>query len=216
MEANGDWASLPKERRTEGVRLTPISDRVARLISLVSNAPLVAFFTFLILLTQSGTRNFFPLLLVTGVFGTIIPLDLLYYLSTRGVISDMYAPQKETRVIPFLGSMVSYALGAVVLIAITAPPIIVGLMLCYFVNTLIMMLVSLRWKISVHASGIAGPITALIYNLGAIAVPSLLLLVPVGWARLQLRAHTISQVLVGALLTITVTWLQLKAYLTLL
>jgi membrane-associated phospholipid phosphatase len=85
-------------------------------------------------------------------------------------------------------------------------------MLCYCGNTVIMMLISLKWKISIHASGIAGPLTALVFSLGVIAVTFLLLVVPVAWARLTLKAHTPMQVIVGALLTILITWVQLGIY----
>ena len=63
-----------------------------------------------------------------------------------------------------------------------------------------------------HASGIAGPLTALIYVVGLTAIPFLLLVVPVGWARLKLKAHTPAQVVAGVLLTIVTTWIQLGIY----
>jgi membrane-associated phospholipid phosphatase len=89
-------------------------------------------------------------------------------------------------------------------------------MLCYLGNTVVMMFITLRWKISVHASGIAGPSTALVYLLGAIAAPLLLLAVPVGWARIKLGAHTILQVIGGASLTFLITWIQIGVYMSIL
>jgi membrane-associated phospholipid phosphatase len=79
-----------------------------------------------------------------------------------------------------------------------------------------MMFISLRWKISVHASGIAGPSTALIYAFGVMAAPLLLLALPVAWARVKLGAHTILQVALGVLLTILITWIQMRVYLSIL
>jgi membrane-associated phospholipid phosphatase len=89
-------------------------------------------------------------------------------------------------------------------------------MLCYAGNTLVMMLITRRWKISVHASGIAGPTTVLTESLGLWASVFFALLLPVGWARIRLKAHTPTQVLFGALVTIAATWLQLKIYLAVL
>jgi membrane-associated phospholipid phosphatase len=79
-----------------------------------------------------------------------------------------------------------------------------------------MMLISIRWKISIHASGITGPVTVLTYSLGVVGLFLFGLTVPVGWARIRLGVHTLSQVVAGALLTIATTWLQLRIYLTLL
>ena len=79
-----------------------------------------------------------------------------------------------------------------------------------------MMLISQKWKISIHPSGITGPATALIYSLGVGASPLLRLVVPIDWVRINLNVHTLVQVSAGALLTIASTWLQLEIYLMLL
>jgi membrane-associated phospholipid phosphatase len=97
-----------------------------------------------------------------------------------------------------------------------APAMVTALMLCYAGNTLVMMLITRRWKISIHASGIAGPTTALIASLGIWASIFFVLLVPVGWARIKLKAHTPTQLLAGALVTVPLTWIQLRIYLAIL
>jgi membrane-associated phospholipid phosphatase len=37
-------------------------------------------------------------------------------------------------------------------------------------------------------------------------------LIPVGWARVELKAHSPSQFMAAVLVTIVTTWLQLKVY----
>ena len=188
-------------------------EELAEGISLLMNAPVFAFITFLLLLLSSRTPNFLPILTTVLIFGTIGPLVLVYLLSRRGIIPDYYASERETRTVPFFGAALSYLLGAVILQSLTAPVIITALMLCYGVNTFIMMIINLKWKISIHASGITGPATFLFYSFGLIAIPFFLLVLPVGWARLRLRAHTPAQILAGALITIAITWVQLMTYL---
>lgn len=190
-----------------------VIENLAEGISLLMNAPIFAFITFLLLLLSTRTLNFPAILTTVLLFGTIGPLILVYLLSRRGIIPDYYASERETRTVPFLGAALSYLLGALILSSLTAPLIITALMLCYGVNTFIMMIINLKWKISIHASGITGPATFLFYSFGLIAIPFFLLVLPVGWARLRLRAHTPAQVLAGALLTIAITWLQLMTYL---
>ncbi|MBE0511739.1 hypothetical protein IBX38_01675 [Candidatus Bathyarchaeota archaeon] len=181
---------------------------VAEWISMLLNAPLVASYAFIILAFAKRSSPFFGLISV--VFATIIPLGFTYYLLKRGKISDYYASNRETRLLPFAGATLSYLLGTVTLFVTRAPFIMTALMFCYFSNTLTMMLINFRWKISIHASGITGPTTAVVYELGPNMVPLFLLLVPVAWARLKLKAHSLQQVLAGASLTIAITWLQLE------
>jgi membrane-associated phospholipid phosphatase len=188
------------------------SERIASIFSLVFNPAIVAAFAFLILLYPENTQNSLLLIGICLAFGTLAPLALIYQLSERGLISDFYVTEKEERAKPFAGAILSYLVGSLALLSLRAPTMVTGLMLCYAVNTLIMMLTTLRWKISVHASGIAGPTTTLMYGLGPWAAIFFALLLPVGWARIKLKAHTPAQVLAGALLTVVATWLQLRIY----
>jgi membrane-associated phospholipid phosphatase len=146
----------------------------------------------------------------------LIPLGIIYLLSRRGLISDFFVSEREERAKPFAGAIVSYVVGSFMLMLVRAPTIVTALMLCYAGNTFIMMLITHRWKISVHASGIAGPATALAVSLGAWASIFFVLLVPVGWSRIKMGAHTPTQLLAGALVTIISTWVQLRIYLAIL
>jgi membrane-associated phospholipid phosphatase len=188
----------------------------AQLLSFIFNPPIVAAPTFLFLIAMEKPTNPLALELITVLFGTLIPLAIVFGLSRRRIIPDIWASERETRVIPFAGAVFSYLIGAAALVFAKSPTIITSLMLCYLGNTVVMMFITLRWKISVHASGIAGPSTALVYLLGATAAPLLLLAVPVGWARIKLGAHTILQVIGGASLTFLITWIQIGVYMSIL
>jgi membrane-associated phospholipid phosphatase len=141
---------------------------------------------------------------------------MMYQLTKRGLISDFNVSERQERTKPFVGAAASYLAGGAALLFLKAPTIIIALMLCYACNTVIMLLITLRWKISIHASGIAGPTTALVYGIGTWTAVFFILLIPVGWARMQLKAHTPWQILAGALVTAIATWLQLRIYLSIL
>jgi membrane-associated phospholipid phosphatase len=177
----------------------------AELISFVFNPPIVAAPAFLYLILLQTPVNSPTLAVISVMFGALVPLSIVYGLSKLRIIPDLWASQLETRAIPFTGAIFSYLLGSAALAIENSPAIITALMLCYVGNTVIMMLISLKWKISVHASGVAGPVTALIYVLGVVALALLFLIVPVGWARIRLKAHTLPQVAAGALLTAVAT-----------
>jgi len=189
----------------------------ASVISGIFNPAVTAAFTFLILLYPMQSIQTFLMLMATCVtFGTMIPFVMMLQLTKSGVISDFNVSERKERTRPFVGAAASYLAGGGVLLLMKAPIIIIALMLCYAGNTVIMLLITLRWKISIHASGVAGPTTALVYSIGTWAAVFFILLIPVGWARMQLKAHTPWQILVGALVTAIATWLQLIIYFSIL
>ncbi len=189
------------------------STAIAKAISAALNAPLVTLYTFLYALIMLQPLNLAPLILITTVFGTILPMGIILFMLRKGIIKDVYASNRETRLKPFLAAVVSYFLGLLALFMAGAPLLISVLMAGYLVNTVIMMLITLRWKISIHASGVAGPATYLVYIFGIQLLPLFLLIIPVGWSRLELKAHSLSQVLAGFFLTVILTYLQLYLYL---
>ena len=185
----------------------------ASVISLMFNPAVTAAFTFLILLYPLQSIQTFLMLMGTCVtFGTMVPLVMMLQLTKSGVISDFNVSERKERTRPFLGAAASYLAGGGVLLFMKAPIIIIALMFCYAGNTVIMLFITFRWKISVHASGVAGPTTALVYSVGTWTAVFFILLIPVGWARMRLRAHTPWQILAGALVTAVATWLQLIIY----
>jgi hypothetical protein len=189
---------------------------VASAVSLIFNPAGIAAFAFVMLLYLGGAHDSILLVAICIAFGTVAPLLMMYQLSKSGLISDFYVSDRGERVRPFAGAILSYLFGSVALTLLKAPTIVSALMICYASNTIIMMLISVRWKISVHASGIAGPATVMTYTLGPWAALLFGLLIPVGWARIELKAHTPGQMLSGALVTIVATWLQLRFYLAIL
>ncbi|MBL7168539.1 PAP2 family protein [Candidatus Bathyarchaeota archaeon] len=186
--------------------------KLATVISAALNAPLIAILTFIPLILSQQPPNATTLILITTIFGAILPLSSTYYLVRRGIIPDIYASVRETRTEPFLWAMASYLLGVTVLLYLNAPLAVTALMACYFGNAVIMLTITLRWKISIHAVGVSGPITALVFQLGAKMIPLFFILFPVAWARVELKAHSKRQVAAGAILSGLLTWFQMVFY----
>jgi membrane-associated phospholipid phosphatase len=57
--------------------------------------------------------------------------------------------------------------------------------------------------------GAAGPLAALTYAFGSIALLFSVIVFLVGWSRIQLKVHTLPQVLAGLLLAFFSTYLQM-------
>ncbi len=187
--------------------------KLASGLSAALNAPFITLITFTPLVLLNGWNQAPLLLVITSLFGCILPITMVYGLLKLDIIKDFYAYDRGTRFIPFLWTTLFYLMGVISLFLVNAPPIVTALMACYFVNGIVLLLVTMKWKISIHASGITGPFTALIYLLGATMLPLLLIVIPVAWARIELKAHTMTQVMAGAILSCLLTWFQMGFYL---
>lgn len=185
---------------------------LANFISAAMNAPLIAILTFTPLILTQPHPNQSLLFAVTTFFGAILPLSSTYYLVRKGIIPDIYASDRSTRTEPFLWAMASYLLGVTVLLWFEAPFVVTAFMACYFVNAIIMLCITIFWKISIHAVGVMGPITAIVFEMGKKFAPLFLLILPVAWARMELKAHSFKQVAAGAVLSSVLTWVQMVFY----
>ena len=186
--------------------------KIAIFISAAMNAPLIAILTFVPLILSQRHESQMFLIGITTLFGAILPLSSTYYLVRKGIIPDIYASDRASRTEPFLWAMASYLLGVTALLYLEAPFAVTALMACYFVNAITMLLITLSWKISIHAVGVTGPITALVFQLGTTMIPFFLLMLPVAWARIELKAHNARQVIAGAVLSTILTWFQMAFY----
>ncbi len=186
---------------------------IGLVISQIVNVPFVAGAAITVLLF--GLRPDVPQRLlgwgVSLVFLTIIPaLSLLFYIPRRSVPWD--STDNSKRVMSFVFMAVSYPIGFVILKIIQAPVIFEAIMLTYVVVVLALILVNLFFKASGHAAGVAGPVSALIYFYGFIATPLIALIPLTMWARVRSKGHTLSQTLIGALLSAAVTIAVLVLY----
>lgn len=186
--------------------------RLASFISAALNAPLIALLSFIPLILSQKALNPLQLIAITTFFGSVLPLSSTYYLVRKGIIPDIYASDRATRTEPFLWAMASYLMGVTALMYLNAPFVVTALMACYFVNTIVMLIITMYWKISIHAVGVTGPVTALVFQLGARMLPFFLLMLPVAWARIELKAHNRLQVAAGAILSTFLTWMQMIFY----
>jgi len=186
---------------------------VGFVVSQIVNVPFVAGAAITLLLF--GLRPDMPQRLigwgVSIAFLTVIPaLSLLFYIPRR---NELWAStERRQRVMSFVFMAVSYPVGFVVLKTVQAPPIFEAIMLTYVIVVLALIAVNLFFKASGHAAGVAGPVTALIYFYGLIAAPLIALIPLTMWARVKARGHTLSQTVVGALLSAGVTMLVLLLY----
>ncbi len=165
---------------------------------------------------------------VSLVFFCLIPLAYVLRMIRRGEAETLEVRQRESRLKPFLVGITSYAVGMVVmaLAGTTAVSFLVALALLYPINTALLVLINLRWKISIHMTSLAGFVSILLFVsmtvwrdlpqatelvLTAVTVAPLLVLLPLlMWARVRVEAHTLGQVVAGALFGLIVPAVELS------
>ena len=143
------------------------------------------------------------------LFSNLIPIITVIVLQKYGIILDLDASIREQRIFPLSLGVLYAAIGFIVLTIQNADAIIRGLMFCFITNTVIIILITRYWKISIHAMGVAGLIAALWVNGEQFPLIMGFILVLVASARVILKAHNISQVIAGSFLGMVLTYAQL-------
>jgi membrane-associated phospholipid phosphatase len=184
----------------------------ARLVSEVFNPLINPIVTFLILAMgdpdQPGQRIFLNWI-VAITFASGLIFVYIAYLKQKRAIDSTELIIREQRISPLTFAILSYALGFGVLTLLNAPWLMRGLMFCYATNTMVVLMITRRWKISIHTTGIAGPLVALTYQFGWMLLPLYILIPIVGLSRVKMRRHTNLQVLAGGILGVVMTIVQL-------
>lgn len=141
---------------------------------------------------------------VAGAVGAlvyaVVPGGLLVYLHRAGYITDLYPEERSERAGMLLVGSLCYFGGVAVLHYVEAPLPMLLAGCTFGCNALLVWFINHHWKISIHAVGVGGGVSVLLFSGGASLWPFLLALPLVAWARLHLRAHTPAQVTAGLLL----------------
>ncbi len=183
---------------------------ISRVISRLTPAPLINLYVGIIISITSPIGlgpilNSYSSILICIIIMVILPIAPIVYEAWRGNV-DLDVSARESRTRFFLFSIFCYFL-AIVVYGLLECYVMSSLAASYFTVTAGVMLVSLKWKISVHGAGVGGPGTALIYVYGPIALLVIIVWILVIWARIILKQHTLEQSAGGVLLAFFITWI---------
>ncbi len=157
----------------------------------------------------AGGQDALVYFLISFAFISGGPAFLILSLAHWKVISDSDLTDRRERSLPYFILVGMYLVSFGLYRFFGAPTPLLGITASYVLVTLTGAMISFIWKISMHLAGIAGPVTALVVYVHPLFALGYLLLLPVGWARLTLRKHTLSQVVCGslysAILTLAIT-----------
>ncbi|MGW0137497.1 hypothetical protein [Streptomyces calvus] len=137
---------------------------------------------------------------VGALFAAIIPITFIKYGIRKGYWGDRHVGAKPARLVVMAVILLSVATGIALMIAADAPSTMIALIVSMLVTLAVLAVITFAWKISVHQAVSAGACAMLVQTYGAWMALGFLLVVVVGWSRVELRDHTRNQAIVGTIL----------------
>ena len=184
---------------------------IAKIISVILHPLFMTGYGILILFFISGTflsylagpvKNI--VLIIIAVNTIILPLSVVPLYISQKIIKSIHMETARERIIPLVMNSIFFYLGFYLLNKLQVPELIKMYVFASFSVVVVTLLVSLKWKISIHMMGIGGLTGAIIsisWHLGvdmkAVWMGLILCGGLIGFARLELNKHTPAQVYSG-------------------
>ena len=150
--------------------------------------------------------------LVAITLGGLPPLVVYLYERKTGQIKDWFITNRVERRDVQIAWFVGSGLFFLVALFYEAPRLMLALSLTLVWLSLLITIISLFWKISVHMVGVTLFVMILLFSYSANALWLLTLLPLVAWARVELGHHTLTQVTVATALTVVSTYFVFYLY----
>lgn len=164
-----------------------------KLISLILSHPVLS--SVFIYLTEAPLND-----ISTGIiFISIIPvLPIILFKK-----NDVFVSKRKDRDKYYLWAISSYIIGQ----SMISDNTVKLLAICYITVTTTMLCINRVLKPSIHIAAVSGPVTFLSIEKSPIFSLLYILILPVGWVRYKMNAHTIKKLILGAGIGICVTLL---------
>ena len=192
--------------------------KIAERISTFTNPPIICIPLFLIIcLTLSFTAGgfdiskFIVLEVISLIFASLLPMAIILFWAKK-LGTDKDISNRSDRYMPLIVGIVSYLIGFLICLIFKLDNFLTCLLLCYSINTGVVLLFTSKWKISVHTTGLSGPVAALILLLGPIGALFGLIYPVLIWSRVLLKKHTLSQAISGGVQGFFLTVLEMYLF----
>lgn len=184
----------------------------AKYISYLFIPPVMNLFIFTIfsINLENAPKSYYGIL-ISLVFGLLLPLLAIFYFRKKGIISNNDATIKEERYIPYIYAIIFSLAGILFTAILNLHNNLIMLWQVYLLTSIIIININKIWKISAHTMGASIPVGALLFlgNLQLLII-AILLLSLVFLSRLLLKVHTFMQVLTGSIIGFLTTYILLK------
>lgn len=171
---------------------------LARIISLVFNPFLILVFLpfFLVLKSSENVSTSIYWAAYSSIF--LIGLGLVvFYMVKKGIFTDLDVSLRKQRPRLFniiFGVAFLYLLG---LYIFHAPRILFAMIFSLIFGVLVAKIINVRIKASLHVATVSALILGLVLGFGVRFIFLLLLIPLIGWSRVKLKRHTVSEVVTG-------------------
>jgi len=159
------------------------------------------------------------ILLLAFVNMTVVPVAIMPLLKYKGIISSYTMNTRTDRIIPLAIGAVMYLATTIIYYSFQIPEIIRSFVLASTILALLITIITVKWKISVHSAGVGSLLATVMAlsvrmfaDLTVLWIIILLLSGMVMSARLYLNSHKPTQVYAGFSLGFTVIWLTLVVF----
>ena len=146
------------------------------------------------------------------IFTTIIPYTYIYILNKKKVIDDLHIPNRENRIKPLIITAVSNIIGFIILYILEAHLFLKTMFLAAIISTITIGVITYFWKISIHTAWMAFIVITFIILFGKWMMLLLPLIPVIGWSRVKIKRHTITQVITGSVISSSTTFFVFYHY----
>lgn len=188
----------------EYVKPSTRSEWLAYWISNVGSPPMMALAGLIVTATVLPQAPVWHWVVIYVVCAIALPLVYLGYLMRRGRVSDMDVTRREQRVRPMIVTLAGVLVAWLVFTLGGAPLAFRILAGASLVQGILVFLITLQWKISMHTSTAAGMAVLILSIAGLSAAPIAISVPLIAWSRIKLRRHTLMQTVAGTVLGIGV------------
>lgn len=173
---------------------------IAHWISQAGSPPVMGLLASVLLLTRLSAPHLWTWASLYVLLALIAPMGFLIWQLRRGRVTDLDVHFRQQRTASFLVTCCGFLLVWIAMTLGQAPLLLRLLAGMGFLQWVTLCLITLKWKISVHATSVTGTTLILVWSLGLAATPAVIAVPLVAWSRVKLRRHTPTQVLAGILL----------------
>ena len=195
--------------------------QLAQLISILGHPifmPLYAFIAliytnpYIYMLIPEANKNLIFGIIV--VFTIILPLFTSVVFKLFGLIDSVFMKTTKERMWPFIITLIWYYMGYQLFNKIQVPQSLNLLMIGTISVISVAIIITIRWKISIHMLGIGGVIGAIIgisqrfqFDHSLLLIVLFLFAGLIGYSRLKTKSHNFQQIYIGFIIGLVIEWI---------
>ena len=177
-------------------------ERLARLISNILNPFIVSVIVIVLLAVKdaSSTADAMKWALISLAISVLPIFIVVIFLIHRKKLDGFFANPREQRSVVYILASALGAIGCGILWYLDAPELLAVAFTAGLASIVVFTGINYFWKISLHTAFTAASVTVIIMVYGATAAWTLVFLPLMAWARIELKQHSVAQVITGGLL----------------